>query len=56
MLATKTGIRRIVGVWSQPARPNDLRRAREASLRRPRTDHIDLYCLACIAPMKREGP
>jgi aryl-alcohol dehydrogenase-like predicted oxidoreductase len=49
--ATKTGMRRTTEGGLAPAgAPDDLRRACEASLRRLRTDHIDLYYLARVDP------
>ncbi|MFF4339308.1 aldo/keto reductase [Kitasatospora sp. NPDC001540] len=51
LLATKTGLRRDPGGRLLPAgAPDELRRACEASLRRLRTDRIDLYYLARIDP------
>lgn len=50
VLATKTGLRRTAEGLVPTGRPRDLQRACEASLRRLRTDHIDLYCLARIDP------
>lgn len=50
VLATKTGLRRTADGLVPAGRPRDLRRACEGSLRRLRTDHIDLYCLARIDP------
>lgn len=50
VLATKTGVRRTAEGLVPAGSPNDLRRACEASLRRLRTDHIDLYYLARIDP------
>ncbi|MGW4808461.1 aldo/keto reductase [Kitasatospora sp. NPDC004272] len=50
VLATKTGVRRTAEGLVPAGSPDDLRRACEASLRRLRTDHIDLYYLARIDP------
>ncbi|MFI1202774.1 aldo/keto reductase [Streptomyces sp. NPDC020883] len=50
VLATKTGVRRTTEGLVPAGSPGDLRRACEASLRRLRTDHIDLYYLARIDP------
>ncbi|WP_369354837.1 aldo/keto reductase [Streptomyces sp. cg2] len=50
VLATKTGVRRTTEGLVPAGSPSDLRRACEASLRRLRTDHIDLYYLARIDP------
>lgn len=50
MLATKTGVRRTAEGLVPVGSPKDLQRACEASLRRLRTDHIDLYYLARIDP------
>ncbi|MEU3374102.1 aldo/keto reductase [Streptomyces sp. NPDC006660] len=50
VLATKAGVRRTAEGLVPAGSPNDLRRACEASLRRLRTDHIDLYYLARIDP------
>ncbi|YCK38080.1 aldo/keto reductase [Actinomadura sp. ATCC 39365] len=50
VLATKTGVRRTAEGLVPAGSPGDLRRACEASLRRLRTDHIDLYYLARIDP------
>ncbi|MFC8716368.1 aldo/keto reductase [Kitasatospora sp. NPDC057198] len=50
LLATKTGVRRTAEGLVPAGSPDDLRRACEASLRRLRTDHIDLYYLARIDP------
>lgn len=50
VLATKTGVRRTADGLTPTGSPNDLRHACEASLRRLRTDHIDLYYLARIDP------
>jgi aryl-alcohol dehydrogenase-like predicted oxidoreductase len=50
LLATKTGVRRTADGLVAAGSPHDLRRACEASLRRLRTDHIDLYYLARIDP------
>ncbi|WP_030410580.1 aldo/keto reductase [Streptomyces sp. NRRL S-1448] len=50
MLATKTGVRRTADGLVPAGSPEHLRRACEASLRRLRTDHIDLYYLARIDP------
>lgn len=50
VLATKTGLRRTAEGLVPSGRPRDLHRACDASLRRLRTDHIDLYCLARIDP------
>lgn len=48
VLATKTGVRRTADGLVPAGSPEHLRRACEASLRRIRTDHIDLYYLARI--------
>ncbi|MEV5880400.1 aldo/keto reductase [Streptomyces sp. NPDC052101] len=50
LLATKTGVRRTADGLVPAGSPDDLRRACEASLRRLRTDHIDVYYLARIDP------
>ncbi|WEO92717.1 aldo/keto reductase [Streptomyces sp. FXJ1.172] len=50
VLATKTGVRRTAEGLVPAGSPNDLRRACEASLRRLRTEHIDVYYLARIDP------
>ncbi|GAA4602474.1 aldo/keto reductase [Actinoallomurus liliacearum] len=50
VLATKTGVRRTAGGLVPAGAPDDLRRACEASLRRLRTDRIDVYYLARIDP------
>ncbi|MGW2425761.1 aldo/keto reductase [Streptomyces sp. NPDC001709] len=50
VLATKTGVRRTAEGLVPAGSPDDLRRACEASLRRLRTDHIDVYSLARIDP------
>ncbi|MER6570469.1 aldo/keto reductase [Streptomyces sp. NPDC001093] len=50
VLATKTGVRRTAEGLVPAGSPDDLRRACEASLRRLRTDHLDLYYLARIDP------
>ncbi len=50
MLATKTGVRRTAEGLVPAGSPSDLRRACDASLRRLRTDHIDVYYLARIDP------
>jgi aryl-alcohol dehydrogenase-like predicted oxidoreductase len=50
VLATKTGVRRTAEGLVPAGSPGDLRRSCEASLRRLRTDHIDLYYLARIDP------
>ncbi|MEU1662814.1 aldo/keto reductase [Streptomyces sparsogenes] len=50
VLATKTGVRRTAEGLAPAGSPSDLRRACEASLRRLRTDHIDLYYLARVDP------
>ncbi|MFI0901029.1 aldo/keto reductase [Streptomyces sp. NPDC020983] len=50
VLATKTGVRRTAEGLLPAGSPDELRRACEASLRRLRTDHIDLYYLARIDP------
>ncbi|MEU8319650.1 aldo/keto reductase [Nonomuraea sp. NPDC048881] len=50
VLATKTGVRRTAEGLVPAGSPGDLRRACEASLRRLRTDHIDLYYLARVDP------
>ncbi|KPC58369.1 aldo/keto reductase [Streptomyces chattanoogensis] len=50
VLATKTGVRRTAEGLVASGTPADLRRACEASLRRLRTDYIDLYYLARIDP------
>ena len=50
LLATKTGVRRTADGMVPAGSPDDLRRACEGSLRRLRTDHIDLYYLARIDP------
>ncbi|AOR29917.1 aldo/keto reductase [Streptomyces fodineus] len=50
VLATKTGVRRTAEGLVPAGSPNDLRLACEASLRRLRTDHLDLYYLARIDP------
>ncbi|WP_438490665.1 aldo/keto reductase [Streptomyces sp. S186] len=50
VLATKTGVRRTAEGLVPAGSPDDLRRACEASLRRLRTDHIDVYYLARIDP------
>ncbi|MEV6046913.1 aldo/keto reductase [Streptomyces xanthochromogenes] len=50
ILATKTGVRRTAEGLMPAGSPNELRRACEASLRRLRTDHLDLYYLARVDP------
>ncbi|MQY09369.1 aldo/keto reductase [Actinomadura macrotermitis] len=50
VLATKTGVRRTAGGLVPAGSPGYLRRACEASLRRLRTERIDLYYLARIDP------
>ncbi|MYT32975.1 MULTISPECIES: aldo/keto reductase [unclassified Streptomyces] len=50
VLATKTGVRRTTEGLVPAGSPHALRRACEASLRRLRTDHLDLYYLARIDP------
>ncbi|WP_157429726.1 aldo/keto reductase [Actinomadura oligospora] len=50
VLATKTGVRRTAEGLVPDGSPDYLRRACDASLRRLRTDHIDLYHLARIDP------
>ncbi|WP_131738153.1 aldo/keto reductase [Actinomadura roseirufa] len=50
VLATKTGVRRTAEGLVPAGSPDDLRRACEASLRRLRTDHIDVYYLARVDP------
>ncbi|BDM69816.1 oxidoreductase [Streptomyces nigrescens] len=50
VLATKTGVRRTAEGLVPAGSPEYLRRACEASLRRLRTDHIDVYYLARIDP------
>ncbi|MEV5752359.1 aldo/keto reductase [Actinoallomurus sp. NPDC052308] len=50
VLATKTGVLRTAEGLVPDGSPDHLRRACEASLRRLRTDHIDLYYLARIDP------
>ncbi|SFQ05956.1 Predicted oxidoreductase [Amycolatopsis rubida] len=50
VLATKTGVRRTADGLVADGRPDYLRQACDASLRRLRTDHIDLYYLARIDP------
>ncbi|GAA2314069.1 aldo/keto reductase [Nonomuraea roseoviolacea subsp. roseoviolacea] len=50
VLATKTGVRRTAEGLVPAGSPDDLRRACEASLRRLRTDHLDLYYLARVDP------
>ncbi len=50
VLATKTGVRRTAEGLVPAGSPGELRHACEASLRRLRTDHIDLYYLARIDP------
>ncbi|GAA1828869.1 aldo/keto reductase [Actinomadura chokoriensis] len=50
VLATKTGVRRTARGLVPAGSPDDLRRACEASLRRLRTDRIDLYYLARVDP------
>ncbi|MES4906038.1 aldo/keto reductase [Streptomyces sp. NPDC000395] len=50
VLATKTGVRRTAEGLAPAGSPNELRHACEASLRRLRTDHLDLYYLARIDP------
>ncbi|OIJ87278.1 aldo/keto reductase [Streptomyces sp. MUSC 14] len=50
VLATKTGVRRTAEGLVPAGSPDELRRACEASLRRLRTDHIDLYYLARLDP------
>jgi aryl-alcohol dehydrogenase-like predicted oxidoreductase len=50
LLATNTGVRRTAGGLVPAGAPDDLRRACDASLRRLRTDRIDLYHLARIDP------
>ncbi|MEU8976476.1 aldo/keto reductase [Streptomyces monashensis] len=50
LLATKTGVRRTAEGLVPAGSPKNLRRACEASLRRLRTDHLDLYYLARIDP------
>ncbi|MER7987848.1 aldo/keto reductase [Streptomyces noursei] len=50
VLATKTGVRRTADGLVPAGSADDLRRACEASLRRLRTDHIDVYYLARIDP------
>ncbi|WP_214415884.1 aldo/keto reductase [Sphaerisporangium fuscum] len=50
VLATKSGVRRTAEGLVPAGAPDYLRRACEASLRRLRTDHIDVYYLARIDP------
>ncbi|WP_229861656.1 aldo/keto reductase [Streptomyces xanthochromogenes] len=50
ILATKTGVRRTAEGLMPAGSPNELRRVCEASLRRLRTDHLDLYYLARVDP------
>ncbi|GAA4632057.1 aldo/keto reductase [Actinoallomurus vinaceus] len=50
VLATKSGVRRTAEGLVPAGAPDHLRRACEASLRRLRTDHIDVYYLARIDP------
>ncbi|WP_409182927.1 aldo/keto reductase [Amycolatopsis sp. VS8301801F10] len=50
VLATKTGVRRTAEGLVPAGSPEDLRRACDASLRRLRTDHVDLYYLARVDP------
>ncbi|MFI1295017.1 aldo/keto reductase [Streptomyces noursei] len=50
VLATKTGVRRTAEGLVPNGSPDCLRRGCEASLRRLRTDHIDVYYLARIDP------
>lgn len=50
VLATKTGVRRTTRGLVPAGSPDDLRRACEASLRRLRTDRIDVYYLARVDP------